>query len=132
MKSFWGNENRYLRVRYNRINISRRVALILLAGSVAIIILVFTISDVGFINLWKAQKKLDKMNSEIERLEKETKLLEQNIGNLENDPFALEKIAREKYGYIKPGDKVFRIKIISDKKSGESTPSFLDIQDYKQ
>jgi cell division protein FtsB len=132
MKSFWGNENRYLRVRYNRINISRRVALILLAGSVAIIILVFTISDVGFINLWKAQKKLAKMNSEIEKLEKETKLLEQSIGSLENDPFALEKIAREKYGYIKPGDKVFRIKIISEKKSEESTPSFLDIQDNKQ
>jgi len=132
MKSFWGNENRYLRARYSRINISRKMAIILLAGSTALIIMLFTIGDVGFINLWKAQKKLDTMNNEIEILEKETKLLEQNNENLKNDPFALEKIAREKYGYIKPGDKVFRIKVITDKKNEESLPSLLDIWENKQ
>ena len=108
------------------------MAIILLAGSTALIIMLFTIGDVGFINLWKAQKKLDTMNNEIEILEKETKLLEQNNENLKNDPFALEKIAREKYGYIKPGDKVFRIKVITDKKNEESLPSLLDIWENKQ
>ncbi len=132
MKSFWGSENRYLRIRYNRIKISQKMALILLVGFLVFIIMVFTISDVGFINIWKAQQKLNKMKNEIGRLEEENKLLENSIESLINDPFALEKIAREKYGYINPGDKVFRIKVLSDKKNKSSLPSFLDIQDDKQ
>ncbi|MBW2646998.1 MAG: septum formation initiator family protein [Deltaproteobacteria bacterium] len=132
MKSFWGNENRYLRIRYNRINISQKMALIFLSGFLFFIVMVFTISDVGFINIWKAQQKLNKMKNEIGRLEEENKLLENSIENIKNDPFALEKIAREKYGYINPGDKVFRIKVISDKKNDTSLPSFLDIHDDKQ
>lgn len=131
MKGFWGNENKYLRIRYSQINISFKMTVILLGVAGTLIIMVFTVSDVGFINLWKAQKKLDRMKNEIDILEKETSLLEQKVVNLKNDPFALEKIAREKYGYIKPGDKVFKIKIIPERNNNTLPSSFLDISNKK-
>jgi cell division protein FtsB len=36
-------------------------------------------------------------------------VLETEIARLDSDPFFIEKTGREKYGYIKPGEKVYRI-----------------------
>lgn len=132
MKSFWGHENRYLRIRSTGVDISGRMTKVFLGGFTIIVLLVFTISDVGFVNLWKAQKKLDSMKSEINELEKENMILEEQINALHNSSFEIERVAREKYGYVKPGDRVLRINVIPDKKIEGSAPSFLDIGEDKQ
>jgi len=131
MKSFWGDENRYLRIRHTGIDMTGKMAKILIAGFSALVIIIFTISDVGFINLWKAQKRLENVKSEIRRLERENVLLEDRINELKSSSFAVEKIAREKYGYIRPGDRGLRINVIPEKKSERSPSTFLDIGDRK-
>jgi cell division protein FtsB len=131
MKSFWGGENRYLRIRHTGIDISGKMAKLFLGGFSIIILIIFTVSDVGFINLWKAQKKLERVKSEIRELEMENLMLEEKIFQIQNSTFALEKVAREKYGYIKPGDRVLRINVVPDKKREPNISSFLDIDEGK-
>ncbi len=131
MKSFWGDENRYLRIRHTGIDMTGKMPKIFLGGFAVLVIMIFTISDVGFINLWKAQKRLENVKSEIRKLERDNILLEDRINELKSSSFAVEKIAREKYGYIKPGDRVLRINVFPEKKSGQRPSSFLDIGDRK-
>ncbi|WP_234696821.1 FtsB family cell division protein [Candidatus Kryptobacter tengchongensis] len=51
------------------------------------------------------------MKKEIEFIEKENASLRQKIHELETNPKAVEKIAREKYGMAKEGEEVFKIKV---------------------
>jgi cell division protein FtsB len=49
------------------------------------------------------------LREEIDRLKRENRELEAMRQGLENDPGVIEKMAREKYGMIRDGDRVYRI-----------------------
>jgi cell division protein FtsB len=127
LKSLWGQGERYLRIRQSAIDISPRVARLLIIGIILLVAAIFIASDVGLWNLWNAQKSLDVVESEIEELQGEIAYLKADIESLENDPFAIERVAREKYGYMRPGERVYRIVTLSplDKK-GYRPASALD------
>ena len=108
MKSLWGPGTRYLRVR-RAVDISPRFARALLIAVLVFIGLIFIIGDVGLWKLWAAQRHMKNLKAKIEELERRNALLGAEIERLKNDDFTIEKVAREKYGYLKPGDKVYRI-----------------------
>jgi cell division protein FtsB len=54
-------------------------------------------------------RKLDFYQRETVRLEKENKTLVENLYKIKNDPFTIEKLAREIYGLMKNGEYAFRI-----------------------
>jgi len=132
MKSLWGENNQYLRIRSRRIDVSRKFARLFIGAVMILIFLIFTAGDTGFINLWKAHGTLKNIESRIYSLESSNTELEQKITGLKTDPFAIEKIAREEYGYIRPGDRVIRLNIIQRKESNKSGSSLLDIQRYNK
>ena len=53
--------------------------------------------------------ELDRMNQEIAELEQANAALEEEIYLVRNDPFTLEKLARERLGYVKDGEVVYQL-----------------------
>ena len=58
----------------------------------------------GTFKVLKLQNEVGKTKKNIERLQAENESLKKEIQNLQNDPFTIEKIAREKLGLVRPGE----------------------------
>ena len=61
------------------------------------------------------QDEVNQLSSQCETVENENKELQNNLDNGDKEDY-IERIAREKYGYIKPGDRVY---VISFDQNGE-------------
>ncbi len=57
----------------------------------------------------KLRKQIDIVDTSIKKLEGENAVLKSQIERLQNDDQYLEDMAREKYGFIREGEKVYRI-----------------------
>lgn len=128
MKSLWGPGNgaKYLRVR-RTVEISPAFARALLIAVLFIIGFIFIAGDVGLLKVWGAQRQMSSLRSKIVELEGKNALLSAEIDRLRNDSFTIEKVAREKYGYLRPGDKVYRIVPMDEKaEKGTIAPGAID------
>ena len=66
-------------------------------------------SDRGLINLWSLKKEKLEIQNEINSLRHQISMLEKEEEKLKFDEKYLEKIAREKFKMVKPGERVFKI-----------------------
>ena len=66
-------------------------------------------SDRGLINLWSLKKEKLEIQNEINNLRNQIALLEKEEEKLKFDEKYIEKIAREKFKMVKPGERVFKI-----------------------
>jgi cell division protein FtsB len=127
MKSLWGQGERYLRIHRSPVEVRPGIARILLIGLIVLLAAVFIAGDVGLWNVWHAQKTLEVIEGDIGSLQSEISYLRRDINDLENDPFAIEKVAREKFGYMRPGERVYRIITLEPAdKNGRGGRDFLD------
>jgi len=108
MKSMWGQDERFLRVKRKNYRLSQKAAKIIVLLIISLIGIIFIAGDVGLINLWSAKKKIKNLETRIESIQKENAVLNEKIKSLKTDPFEIEKVARERYGYLKPGERVYR------------------------
>ena len=130
MKSIWGQGEKYLRIRRSSIDVSPGVARIMVIGLIVLVAAVFIAGDVGLWNLSIAQKALLGLEEDNSELEEVISGLRTEITALESDPFAIEKIAREVFGYVRPGDRVYRMMTITPpNKNGRRTPTVIDNSD---
>jgi|TARA_B100001741_G_scaffold305342_1_gene297461 cell division protein FtsB len=67
-------------------------------------------SDRGLINLWSLKKEKLEIQNEINDLRNQIALLEKEEERLKFDEKYIEKIAREKFKMVKPGERVFKVK----------------------
>ena len=67
-------------------------------------------SDRGLINLWSLKKEKLEIQNEINDLRNQIDLLEKEEEKLKFDEKYIEKIAREKFKMVKPGERVFKVK----------------------
>ncbi len=79
-----------------------------------LVILVLTFSDQGFYYHYYYSKRLTELESTIDSLKKVNDSLSIEIKLLKSDPQKIESVAREKYGLIKPGEKVYKIQIVEE------------------
>ena len=63
----------------------------------------------GFLAMHQKQKEIEKVNTEIERLNKENAALEGDVKDLKTDPQTIEKIAREELGQARPGEVIIKL-----------------------
>lgn len=63
----------------------------------------------GYIQWIKLAAKEKELQHQIEQLKLDNTRLQEEAKHLENDPFYIEKVAREKYGLAKEGEFVYNI-----------------------
>ena len=66
-------------------------------------------SDRGLINLWSLEKEKLEIQNEINDLRNQIAMLEKEEEKLKFDEKYIEKIAREKFKMVKPGERVFKV-----------------------
>ena len=66
-------------------------------------------SDRGLINLWSLKKEKLDIQNEINDLRNQIAMLEKEEEKLKFDEEYIEKIAREKFKMVKPGERVFKV-----------------------
>ena len=66
-------------------------------------------SDRGLINLWSLKKEKLEIQNEINDLRNQIAMLEREEEKLKFDEKYIEKIAREKFKMVKPGERVFKV-----------------------
>lgn len=64
--------------------------------------------DMGLIKYLKLKKAKHTLETEINTLEKENKIMQSYINALKNDPYYIEKHAREEFGLAKPDEYIFQ------------------------
>ena len=73
------------------------------------LVIVFIFGDHGLLKLYKIKNEMQLIQEKIVSLrEKREKLKTEKI-KIENDLSYIEKIAREKYKMVKPGEKIFKV-----------------------
>jgi cell division protein FtsB len=86
--------------------VSRRA----LAGSVVVTLAVtfLVYGGSGLVRVWQMQKEVEALEREIVTLRAEMQEMARSVDALRSDPAALEKLAREELGYVRPGEKVLK------------------------
>ncbi len=81
-----------------------------LALVVGIAVLVMWVMEVAELTHYmRMADELERMNREIVQLEQSNAALEREIHLVQHDPFTLEKLARERLGYVKEGEVVYQL-----------------------
>ena len=78
------------------------------------LLIIFIFGDHGLLQLYKLKRDRAKVQAQISQLRKERERVTVEKNRLENDIQYLEKLARERYRMVKPGEKVY--KVIPEKK----------------
>ena len=73
------------------------------------LIIVFIFGDHGLLKLYKIKKERQMVQKKISLLREEREKLKTEKIKIENDLSYIEKIAREKYKMVKPGEKIFKV-----------------------
>ena len=71
--------------------------------------IVFIFGDHGIYKLYKIKKKRKLIQNQITQLRIEREQIKVEKNKLENNLDYIEKIAREKYRMVKPGEKIFKV-----------------------
>lgn len=73
------------------------------------IVFIVLFSENGVFDYVKLRRRIDMVDTSIRRLEDENISLKSKIDRVQSDDRYLEDLAREKYGFIREGEKVYRI-----------------------
>ena len=73
------------------------------------LIIVFIFGDHGLLKLYKIKNERQIVQKKITLLREEREKLKAEKIKIENDLSYIEKIAREKYKMVKPGEKIFKV-----------------------
>jgi cell division protein FtsB len=71
------------------------------------LLLSFFFSGMGFFKAIKMQKNHAAVQEDIRSLQRENKQLSKRIAGLKNDPFYIERLARDRLGLVKEGELVY-------------------------
>tara|TARA_B100000902_G_scaffold66330_1_gene72757 strand:- start:396 stop:677 length:282 start_codon:yes stop_codon:yes gene_type:complete len=87
------------------LSITNILMVIIIVGCISLLFF----SDRGLINLWSLKKEKLEIQNEINDLRNQIAMLEKEGEKLKFDEKYIEKIAREKFKMVKPGERVFKI-----------------------
>ncbi len=76
---------------------------------IASLLYVFVFGEAGAISILALQKEKATLAENLAILVSDTENLQKEIDSLKNAPFKMEQLGRERYGYIYPGDRVYKI-----------------------
>ena len=86
---------------------NKKLSAILAAGLLLLGYVLF--NNQGVLQRYRLERERRAMILKIQQAEKEQKQLQEQSKALEGDKKAVEKVAREKYGMVREGEKVYRV-----------------------
>ena len=86
-----------------------------------VVFLIVVVVIIGIVRLYQPniqtnerfRKELDRLDAQIQKEETKEKQTREAIDTLRTDPKAVERLAREKLGYAKPGETVVRFEVMT-------------------
>lgn len=90
------------------------IKIIIVISLLASVLYLFLGAEDSLLDVRTARQQLAQAEVEVDRLKTQNDSLQQALWRLENDPAYLEKVAREEYGLIKPGERVYRLSSSTD------------------
>ena len=92
-----------------KIDSNSQKIILLSLGFFMLLMIMAVFHEIGILNAYRFEQEQVKMKEENEGLKRQNDLLMEEIISLKSDPYAIEKIAREKLNLAKAGDQVYRI-----------------------
>ena len=89
--------------------IGDRLQRVLFFLMIAALIYVFFLGDSGAIKIVQLRLDRARLDNNIAELQHNSEQLEATIARLKTDDYYIEKVGREKFGYARPSDRVYRI-----------------------
>ena len=100
----------FLRAFYqHQAYISSRLQRLLLFLIAAGLIYAFVLGDGGIIQIALLRHERGELSKDVTELRTNTQILTDEIARLRDDEGAIEKVARERYGYVYPDELVYKI-----------------------
>ena len=96
-----------VRALLTKLRTNKRLSLILVLGFALLVYVLF--NSQGVLQRIRLEREKKEMIEKIQRAEEEQKQLQEQSKALEGDKKAIEKVAREKYGMVREGEKVYRV-----------------------
>ena len=86
-----------------------RPKLFILALFSCLLLAVLIGGDYNLASLWGLRRQRQDLSRQVDSLRVENQLLSDQIKRLENDPGAIEKVAREEFGMARRGESIYRV-----------------------
>lgn len=96
-----------LRALFSKLWTNKRLSIVLIIALILLLYILF--NNQGVIQRIRLEEERKEMLLKIQRAEQEQKQLQEQSKALEGDKKAVEKVAREKYGMVREGEKVYRV-----------------------
>ena len=78
-------------------------------GAVGVLALALVVyGGSGLLRVWRLKQEVEVLEREIGALREEAQALARTAEALRSDPAAVEKLAREELGYVRPGERVLK------------------------
>jgi len=90
----------------NQLSFRKKVVFLGVVCFLLVLLITSLFGKKGLIEIYKARKNHDALLLQVERLKQEKSRLEREIEELEKNPKAVDKEAREKLWLVKPDEKV--------------------------
>jgi len=91
----------------------QRLIFLILAS---LLLYAFVLGDGGAVRIYSLQRRKARVEEEIERLRAQLASMEREIELLRGDPEYIEKLGRERYGLIYPGERVIKRVRVQEKR----------------
>ena len=76
---------------------------------IAVLLYAFVVGDGGIVRIMQLRHDKANIEQDLAMLDQSIGSLEYEIQRLDEDPSAMEKLGREHYGFVYPGDRVYKI-----------------------
>lgn len=90
-----------------QIPLGRRVVVFVVAAAALMVVIGAALGDRGWLEVRRRGSQQDHLAAEVAQLEADNAALAAEISALKSDPYVIEKLAREKLGYARPGEAIF-------------------------
>lgn len=88
----------------------RRTAYLVLLFVVSVLIVDAVVGEKGFLTLMRSRGQYDDLARSLAAVRSDNARLREQARRLQEDPAAIEEIARRELGLLKPGEKVFIVR----------------------
>jgi cell division protein FtsB len=87
--------------------LGRRIVVFVVAVLALAVMIGTAMGDRGYLEVRRRQAAGAELKQEVERLKADNAALMADITALKTDPYVIEKLAREKLGYARPGEVIY-------------------------